>query len=170
MNSYNFTEAQQWASEQRYITAISDMIAETRETDKSVIPHTSEELAERYQSSIITLLDKKIIANASIFRTQIREFEGQNIGELGSVIVCPRHRNHKVWHQMIDMTLDTFSDKYEKIVGATINPHMYRIFEEHGFSEADFPDSCLEEGRKYLSPLLEGWEEEFNQRAKFFIQ
>lgn len=165
---YKINNTINFSSEEKYIKWVLKLIEKARRIDHSVIPHTEEELLERYKTSIICLLNNQIIWNSSIFSTNIEEFKWQNIGEIWSVITDFDYRNKWIWHKMIEKSILEYKNLFSSIVWATINPKMYNIFKENGFIEEKFPESSLEEWKKYLSFLLLWWEKEFLERAKFF--
>ena len=136
--------------------------------DPTVIPHSVEEMSEKYHSSVIALMDDTIVWQASIYQSRIPWFCASQ--EIGSVVVEAERFWKSIGKWLIRELLEHYGVWVESIISATVNPRMYSLFERNGFSQIPFPPIYLEEWRQYLAPKMIGGEKEFFQRARCYYR
>ncbi|MDD2917263.1 MAG: GNAT family N-acetyltransferase, partial [Candidatus Gracilibacteria bacterium] len=143
-------------TKQQYIDIASDLIERTRIMDATVIPHNEEELAYRYDKSLVITNGLNVIGHLALYPAEIPEIEELSVGEIGSVIISSGYRSRGLGEKLITGGIELLSGKYSSLVAATINPTMENIFRKHAFENIPFPESYYATGKKYLSPLMEG--------------
>lgn len=74
-------------TKQQYIDIASDLIERTRIMDATVIPHNEEELAYRYDKSLVITNGLNVIGHLALYPAEIPEIEELSVGEIGSVII-----------------------------------------------------------------------------------
>jgi GNAT superfamily N-acetyltransferase len=156
-----------------YKDNLKDLILQEIHTNPTMVLHTDEEIFSKYDSSIIAVVDGKIVGNASIYPTHMKPLdtlilEGKHIrvGEAWSVIIHPDMRGHGLGRNLIAKTLKHFSHVYDIIVEATVNDIMFTLSLHQGFERIPFPKNLYEEGKTHLASRMQGKEAEFEQRAK----
>jgi len=156
-----------------YLENIKQLIKKERETDQTVVLHSDEEIRNKYFSSIVAVFDNKIIWNSSIYPTHMKPLDNLildwkkiRVWESWSVIIHPDFRWHWLWRKLTTASFETFFDKYDIIVGATVNNIMFTLRTHQWFENIPFPKELYEEWKKYLAPFMGGWDLEFQERAK----
>ncbi len=156
-----------------YKDHLKDLILQEIHTNPTMVLHTDEEILSKYTSSVIAIVDGKIVGNASIYPTHMQPLDtlildGKHIrvGETWSVIIHPDMRGHGLGKNLITKTLSEFSHAYDVIVEATVNDVMFALSLHQGFERIPFPKNLYEEGRNHLAPRMKGKEAEFDQRAR----
>lgn len=161
-----------------YHTQISNLLSISRDKDPTLVLHTVEAMAQRFQHSIVCVLEGKLIGHCSVYPTSMHPLQHHTqidntyyqIGELGSCVVHPLYQDRKLWTTLVQKSLSTFADQYSYIISATINPYFTNLAHKIGFSsEQPFPRQYYEEWQQHLSWLLAWWVEEFSQRATFLV-
>lgn len=158
---------------EKYLDSIKQLIIKERESDPTVVLHSDQEIISKYHSSIVWLIDSDIIANSSIYPTNMKPLNNLilwwqkiKVWESWSVIIHPDFRWRWFWKKITTISLQTFSPKYDIIVWATVNAIMYNLRLSQWFEAIPFPQELYEEWKKFLSPLMHWWVQEFQERAK----
>ncbi|MDD2487707.1 MAG: hypothetical protein PHS92_05050 [Candidatus Gracilibacteria bacterium] len=152
-----------------YVMQMQNLVRRSIKNDPTLVLHSAEEIRNRYENSIIAVLDNKIIGNTSIYPTKMKPLDmlnGQKIGECGSTVVEIDKRHKGLGKALSAKAMKILSKKYNALICATINERMENIRKSLGFEYVRFPQEYYDEGRKYLSPLLKGGIIEFESRAK----
>jgi len=166
MNKIEIYQSNDVFTESEYVIWVWELIEKTRELDSTVIPHTKEELLDRYDKSLVCILDNKIIWHLSLCRTKITELLDLNIWEIWSVIIDKEYRWRWLWFDLIDKGIFFLWNKYDWIISATISVTMKHLLDAIWLTSIKFPELYFQEWKKHLSWLLKWWEEEFDNLAK----
>ncbi len=167
MSKIQILQAPEWVSIDQYSQTVSVLLSQAYQQDPTIIPHSIEEMREKFQYSLIALLSWEIIGHIAVTPASLSEYDGKNIGECGSIVVHPDRMWHGIASALLRESLDIFGH-YSSLVGATVHSRMYHIFEKNGFSQDIFPPSYLAEWESYLAPRMTGWRPEFLSRARLY--
>ncbi len=156
-----------------YLIQIKSMIINTLEEDPTIVLHSDEEIKDKYNNSLIAIHQNKIIWNTNIYPTTMKPLDSIynskwfkiEIGELWSVIVDKKYRQHGVAKKMIKHSLDIYGSNYDSIVSATVHKSMNKIFNKYNFEQIPFPQEYFEEWKKYLWPKMQWGIKEFEEKA-----
>lgn len=145
-----------------------NLLREAYEQDPTVIPHTFEEMLQKYTWSVLAIFDNQIIWQASIYQSTIPKY---NLSyEVGSVVVQQNHGNNSLWLQIVSKVIHNKRAHYHGIISATVNQKMYPIFEKNWFLQVEFPPEYLAEGEQYLAPKMSGGKDEFHKKARCYYR
>ena len=168
--SMQFIKAADYFTVDEYVHSTQALISESRDLDASVIPHSEDELIYRYNHSIVGIEWESLIGHLALYPTDIEKLAWLNIGEMWSVIIRPWQRKKWYGEKMVESGVMELWNKYAAVLAATINEKMEKILNHHNFQYIRFPTTCYEWWKKYLSPLMQGWVEEFARRAKCLLK
>lgn len=87
MNNFQLCHTPTVFTEQQYINIASNLIEQTRIMDATVIPHNEDDLAYRYDKSLVITNGLDIIGHLALYPAEIPEIAELSVGEIGSVIV-----------------------------------------------------------------------------------
>ncbi len=168
MKPITFIPASLYFDASMYAKASSHLLRDAFEHDPTVIPHTFDEMLQKFSSSVIALLDNVVVWQASIYPTSIPEFLWSQ--EIGSVVVRSQNFGNSIGHMLVRWLIHHYGNTSQSIISATVNPRMYPIFEKNGFEQIPFPPLYLEEGKQYLAPKMVWGETEFLERARCYYR
>lgn len=165
-------------SPEQYGEHITHLILEAQSDDPTIVLHSHDEIIKRFSASVVAIMDGRIIWNTSLYPTHMKPFntlsyQGRDIsmGECGTTVVEKWIRMKGIGRALVEKALEEFWCLYDGIVTGTVNERMVRLRESLGFREIPFPKELYEEWKKFLSPKMVGWKEEFKERAKcMFLQ
>lgn len=165
--NYTIIPAREFCDRDIYAHTTSELLREAYELDPTVIPHTFEEMLERYEWSVLAVLDNQIVWQASMYHSRIPWYTSED--EIGSVLVREGYWSMKIWNSLVEKLCE--SQRYSvAIISATVNPKMYPIFEKNHFRKIEFPPEYLAEGEQYLAPKMKWWIEEFHRKARCYMK
>jgi len=165
-------------SKDKYLDSVRRIIIDSIEKNHPIFLYDDEEILNRYENSVVAINEWNIIANASIYPTQIVPLDSiffdwhqVKIWECGSLMVDSNNRQKWLWGMMSDKAINELWKKYDALILATLNPVLVRwITEFFWFEQVVFPQEYYEESLEYMAPKLSWWLEEFEKNAKFFVK
>ncbi len=164
---YTIIPAREFCDRDLYADTTSQLLREAYELDPTVIPHTPEEMLERYEWSVLAVLGNQIVWQASMYDSHIPWYTQDE--EIGSVVVNSIYWNMRIWNALVAQ-LVTLQKYYKNIISATVNPKMYPIFERNWFLQTSFPPEYLAEGEQYLAPRMPWGIEAFHKKARCYLK
>ncbi len=166
-SNYTILTAREFCDSETYADSTSWLLRKAYQQDPTVIPHTFEEMRERYEWSVVAVLDNTIVWQASKYGSRIPWYTTDE--EIGSVVVDFRHWNMSIGNSLVKR-LSLSQDYCKKIISATVNPRMYPIFEKNWFRQIKFPAEYLAEWEKHLAPKMIWGIEEFHKKARCYLK
>lgn len=156
-------------SKKEYLWETQRLIKESIIHEPTLVLHSPKEILNRYNHSIIAILGNSLIANTSIYPTHMKPLDSIswiNIWECGSTVVEIWYRDLWIWKTTILKAMELLWPNYDALVCATINHKMENIRKKLWFEYVKFPKEYYEEWKIHISPKLEWWAKEFENRAK----
>lgn len=167
-SNYIILPAPEFCDAHTYALSATNLLRKAYEQDPTLIPHTVDEMLQKYEWSVLVILDNQIIWQASIYKSTIPKYSPSY--EIGSVIIQKNHGNNSLWFQVVERLVHEKWRHYHGIISATVNQKMYPIFEKNWFLQVEFPPEYLAEGEQYLAPKMVGGKEEFYQKARCYYR